>query len=110
MSVRPTVRDGCLRTWCESRRSSEQLHGTLAYTGMDVLPPLAIPSADFLDEDGVRRVRDDLAGRLEGIFTDASVPYRPQFAGDYTEEWYLKEHVLPGETGLSIHVEDSEAR
>lgn len=77
---------------------------------MDVLPPLAIPSADFLDEDGVRRVRDDLEGRLEGIFTDASVPYRPQFAGDYTEEWYLKENVLPGETGLSIHVEDSEAR
>lgn len=80
------------------------LHGTLAYTGFDVLEPLAIPSADRLTDAGFRDVRNELESRLSQIFTSAPIPYRPQFAGDYTEEWALADHVLPGRTGLSIHI------
>lgn len=80
------------------------LHGTLAYTGMSVLPPHAVPSADFVDDAGYREVRRDLVDRLDGLFADPPIPYRPQFAGDYSEEWELRDHVRPGETGLSVHL------
>lgn len=77
------------------------LHGTLAYTGMSVLPPWALPSADHLDDtdDPVR----GLLKRLDALFTDPPIEYRHQFAGDYTDEWELHDHVRPGETGLDVH-------
>ncbi|ANI93392.1 NAD(P)H-dependent oxidoreductase [Dietzia timorensis] len=85
------------------------LHGTLAYTGFDVLDPLAIPSADRLTDDGFREVRDEVESRLWQIFTSTPIPYRPQFAGEYTEQWALADHVLPGQTGLSIHIDHKKA-
>lgn len=77
------------------------LHGTFAYTGMSVLSPWALPSADRIaDYDAVF---DSLRIRLPGLFTDDVIPYRPQFTGDYTEEWELAPHVRSGEHGLRIH-------
>lgn len=84
------------------------LHGTLAYTGMSVLEPWALPSADRVSD--FASVRDDLRGRLEGLFTEAPIPYRPQFTGDYTSDWELAPHVLPGEHGLRVHVEGRTVR
>ncbi|APX31578.1 NADPH:quinone reductase [Brachybacterium sp. P6-10-X1] len=78
------------------------LHGTLAYTGFDVLPPWALPSADRLDD--LRSARDDLTERLDRLFTQPPLPYRPQFTGQYTQEWELAEHIAPGRTGLDIHL------
>ncbi|MEJ8281131.1 NAD(P)H-dependent oxidoreductase [Pseudonocardia spirodelae] len=83
------------------------LHGTFAYTGMDVLPPWALPGADHLTDVGA--VRDDLLGRLDGLFHDDPIPYRPQFTGDYTDGWELAPHVRPGETGLDLHIADRAA-
>lgn len=80
------------------------LHGTLAYTGMSVLPPLAMPSANFVDEESYADLREQLASRLRSLNDTEPIPYRPQFQGDYTDEWELAPHVRPGETGLSIHV------
>lgn len=79
------------------------LHGTLAYTGFDVLEPFAVPSADKID--GKQRLATEaaLAARLDSLFTDDPIPYRPQFTGDYTDEWELESTILPGQTGLSIH-------
>lgn len=82
------------------------LHGTLAYTGMQVLEPLAVPSADFLDSHGYSQVRAQLRTRLDAFFTDEPIAYRPQFTGHYTPEWELNDHIRPGETGLSVHVLD----
>lgn len=79
------------------------LHGTLAYTGFDVLPPWALPSADRLED--VDPAAEDLGTRLDRLFEEAPLPYRPQFTGDYTEQWELAPHVSPGETGLSIHLD-----
>lgn len=80
------------------------LHGTFAYTGMSVLPPWALPSADRITD--YERARDDLRRRLDGLFTDEPIPYRPQFTGDYTPEWELAPHVRPGEHGVRLHIED----
>ncbi|MCH1884113.1 NAD(P)H-dependent oxidoreductase [Agrococcus sp. ARC_14] len=78
------------------------LHGTLAYTGMSVLEPWALPSADFTDteDDPFLGLRD----RLDGLFSDDPIPYRPQFTGDYSSEWALLPHIRPGETSLDVHV------
>lgn len=78
------------------------LHGTFAYTGMSVLPPWALPSADRITDYG--QVRDDLCRRLDRLFTDEPIGYRPQFTGDYTEEWELAPHVRPGEHGVRVHI------
>ncbi|MFC7405476.1 NAD(P)H-dependent oxidoreductase [Georgenia alba] len=79
------------------------LHGTFAYTGMDVLRPWALPSADFTED--YPAVRDSLLARLDGLFDERPIPYRPQFTGQYTPGWELEPHLAPGETGLSVHVE-----
>ena len=81
------------------------LHGTLAYTGMSVLHPWALPSADRLENGALDDVAEGLARRLDGLFTDAPIPYRPQFTGEYTDQWELAGHVLPGQSGLSIHTD-----
>ncbi|WP_323127143.1 NAD(P)H-dependent oxidoreductase [Brevibacterium atlanticum] len=77
------------------------LHGTFAYTGMSVLEPLAVPSADRIDDFDA--VRDQLIERLDALFTEPAIAYRPQFTGDYTPEWELAPHVCPGEHGVRIH-------
>lgn len=78
------------------------LHGTFAYTGMSVLPPWALPSADHITDYG--KARDDLLQRLDRLFTDEPIAYRPQFTGEYTEEWELAPHVCPGERGVRVHI------
>lgn len=80
------------------------LHGTFAYAGMSVLRPWALPSADRLTD--YDQARDDLVRRLDGLFTDPPIPYRPQFTGEYTPEWELADHIRPGEHGVRVHVED----
>lgn len=80
------------------------LHGTLAYTGMSVLAPWALPSADFTTEADYPPIRDNLRQRLEGLFEEEPIPYRPQFTGDYTQEWELSPHIRPGDSGLSVHI------
>lgn len=61
-----------------------------------------------LREAGIRHQR--AAGHrvvesdLYALGWDPVVSYRPQFQGDYTEEWELVPEVRPGETGLSVHV------
>ncbi len=78
------------------------LHGTFAYTGMDVLPPWALPSADHVED--LTAVRTDLFRRLDGLFDDDPIRYRPQFTGEYTGGWELAPHIRPGETGLDVHI------
>lgn len=80
------------------------LHGTLAYTGFDVLPPLAIPWADRITDVTYAAARQQVEDRLAGLFTEDPIPYRPQFQGDYTDDCTLVDSVRPGETGLDVHV------
>jgi len=80
------------------------LHGTFAYTGMDALAPWALPSADFTDGARYEEARASLVARLATLFEEEPIPYREQFSGDYTDQWELRPHVAPGETGLSVHL------
>ncbi|WP_211236621.1 NAD(P)H-dependent oxidoreductase [Arthrobacter castelli] len=79
------------------------LHGTFAYTGMSALEPFAVPSADFTDAESYGDHQQQLLRRLDGLFAEPAIPYRPQFQGDYTDQWELEPSVCPGESGLSIH-------
>ncbi|GAA1174172.1 NAD(P)H-dependent oxidoreductase [Nesterenkonia xinjiangensis] len=80
------------------------LHGTFAYTGMEPLVPWALPSADFTDADSHARARCSLRDRLVRLFDEEPLRYREQFTGDYTDQWELQPEVLPGQTGLSVHL------
>lgn len=51
----------------------------------------------------LRRAREELFGRFDGLSVDAAIPYRPQFTGDYTAEGELEPQIRPGEHGLRIH-------
>lgn len=84
------------------------LHGTFAYTGMDVIDPVAFPSADFTDSQSYYLAEKRLGRRLSHLFDAEPIPYRPQFQGDYTAEWDLEPDVRPNETGLSVHVMTTE--
>ena len=77
------------------------LHGTFAYTGMSVLEPFAVPSADRIDD--IAPIRTRLVDRLGELFTAPTIPFRPQFTGDYTPEWELAPHLHPNEHGVRIH-------
>lgn len=48
------------------------LHGTFAYTGMSVLDPFAVPSADRIDDFAA--VRDRLVDRLDRLFSEPTIP------------------------------------
>ena len=79
------------------------LHGTLAYTGFDPLAPFVVPSADFLagaDSAGIEAQLDD---RLSRLFTDEPLRARPQFTGDYTDDWVLRSDVAPDAHSFAAH-------
>lgn len=78
------------------------LHGTFAYTGMSALPPWALPSADFIEDYNEAWI--PLREKLDRLFSETPIEYRPQFTGEYTDAWELVPEIAPGETGLSIHI------
>ncbi|MFF1831440.1 NAD(P)H-dependent oxidoreductase [Paenarthrobacter sp. NPDC058040] len=78
------------------------LHGTLWYTGMSVLPPVCIHNADRIDEEGFLAAADTVRAAVLDLPTTEPIPYRYQNFGDY-EHGSLREDLLPGQTGLSIH-------
>lgn len=81
-------------------------HGILYYPGMDVLPPFVLYRAAALTPDGFGDVTNDYGKRLDGLFTDAPIPFRPQNGGDYDEQFRLKPGLSKGKSGFSIHRSD----
>lgn len=79
------------------------LHGTAFYTGMRVLRPHLVASADLLDRatfpDEEKRLRD----RLDRMNSETAIAYRPLRGGDYDGEHVLLDHVRPGEYGPDVH-------
>jgi len=81
------------------------LHGTLWYTGMSVLPPVCIYDADEIDPSGYRAAATTVREALAGLATTEPLPYRYQNYGDYSRG-ILRPDLLPGRTGLAIHLID----
>ncbi|WP_142054754.1 NAD(P)H-dependent oxidoreductase [Pseudonocardia kunmingensis] len=80
------------------------LHGTLFYTGMDVLPPFVVSGADRMSDDGCAAASERLTERLRTLATAAPIPFRPQDGGDYDDDLVLRPEVVPGGSGLGVHV------
>ncbi|WP_021599216.1 NAD(P)H-dependent oxidoreductase [Actinomadura welshii] len=79
------------------------LHGTLFYTGMDVLPPLVITGADRATPADHAAHTVALDERLRALPTAPPIPYRTEHGGDYDDDLVLRPHLAPGRTGLRIH-------
>lgn len=78
------------------------LHGTLFYTGLEVLPPVCIHEADEMTAERFEAAVQTVSSALARIETAEPIPYRYQYRGDYARG-LLRDDILPGETGLSIH-------
>lgn len=79
-------------------------HGTLFFPGMDVLPTHAIYGTARMTAETVAAAKAAWRERLEHLFEDAPIPFRPQNAGDYLDTHVLASHVALGQSGLLAHV------
>lgn len=79
-------------------------HGALFFPGMHVLPTHAVYGTGKLEKVDVEREIANWRLRLENLFADPSIPFRRQNSDDY-ERNILAEHIAPGETGITIHID-----
>ncbi|WP_422506480.1 NAD(P)H-dependent oxidoreductase [Stenotrophomonas sp. GZD-301] len=80
-------------------------HGILFYPGFDVLPPHVIYRTSRVDASTYPAVLDALGRRLDGLATDAVLPYRRQNGGDYAiPALELRAGLADGETGMGVHL------
>ncbi len=84
-------------------------HGTLFFPGMDVLPTHAIYGTGRLTAEAVAVAKAAWRLRLEHLFEDAPIPFRPQNGGDYPDGHVLASHAAAGESGLPAHVAEIQA-
>jgi NAD(P)H dehydrogenase (quinone) len=81
--------------------------GALFYPGMEVLPTHAVyGAAHFSTAQEVEAAKAAWRTRVEGLFVDAPIPFRPQNGGDYMDRITLKDDVAPGKSGLLAHIAD----
>lgn len=85
------------------------LHGTLWYTGMAALPPLAIHGADRVGPKEFERAAEKLRERLAALESTPPIPYRCQNGGDYDDDLVLRAGLAGGDSGLGVHVADDTA-
>lgn len=79
-------------------------HGVLFYPGFTVLPPFPIYKTGSMDAARFEDVRTAYAARLDTLFSDPPLPFRPQNGGDYDiPALTLKPHLAPGRDDLGIH-------
>jgi len=82
-------------------------HGTLFFTGMNVLPTYAVYGTGSLTAEGVAAAEAAWRSRLERLFEDTPIPFRSQSSGDYPDRHVLGGHVAIGQSGLTAHVADT---
>ncbi|KDP85219.1 NAD(P)H dehydrogenase [Cupriavidus sp. SK-3] len=82
-------------------------HGTLFFPGMQVLPTFAVYGTVRIDENRMPEVAAAWRGRVERLFADAPIAFRPQNGGDYPDRHVLADHVAPTQTGLRAHIADA---
>lgn len=79
-------------------------HGTLFFTGIDVLPIFVVYDTTKIDEERVEAAKRALESRLVHLFIDDPIPFRRQNEGDYPDKHILAPHIAPGITGIPAHV------
>ncbi|TAK75754.1 MAG: flavodoxin family protein [Aquabacterium sp.] len=79
-------------------------HGILHYPGFDVLPPVVIHRTSKVDEARYAEETAALARRLDGLATDAPIPFRRQNGGDYSIPGLeLRPEIEVGRSGFAVH-------
>jgi NAD(P)H dehydrogenase (quinone) len=79
-------------------------HGALFYPGMDVLPIHTVyGAAHITTAEQVEALKAAWRHRLEGLFTDAPIPFRAQNGGDFPDRHTMADNVAQGMTGLAAH-------
>ena len=81
-------------------------HGTLFFPGMQVLPTFAVYGTGGIDAKGIAEATATWRTRVERLFEDEPIAFRPQNGGDYPDRHVLANHVAPNQTGLMAHVAD----
>ncbi len=77
-------------------------YGVLWYTGVAPLPAHVIYEANRVDAETYLKIERSLAARLDGLFTDAPIPYRTQSGGDYDNDLVLKPGLEGDNRGFAI--------
>lgn len=78
-------------------------HGTLFYTGMEVLPSFEVHGANRMTDEQFAAARDAFTVRLQNLFADAPVAFRHQNGGDYDDDLQLSPALGPGAHGFELH-------
>ncbi|GAA3539911.1 NAD(P)H-dependent oxidoreductase [Amycolatopsis ultiminotia] len=78
-------------------------HGTFFYTGMSVLPPVAVLSANRMTQEQYDVAAEQLRKRLHSLETTEPLPFRTQNGGDYDRNLVLRADLAPGESGFGVH-------
>jgi NAD(P)H dehydrogenase (quinone) len=81
-------------------------HGTLFFSGMEVLPTFAVYGAGGIKDAEVGLAKDAWEKRLNGLFTDPPIPFRLQNNGDYPDRHQLAADVAPELSGILAHLKD----
>lgn len=84
-------------------------HGNLFYTGMTVLPTHAVYGTGRISAAEVNAAKAAWQQRLEQLFDEAPIPFRPQNGGDYPDGHQLGSHVAAGQSGLQAHIAEPHA-
>ncbi|PZP61036.1 NAD(P)H-dependent oxidoreductase [Pseudoxanthomonas sp. X-1] len=80
-------------------------HGTLFFPGMQVLPSFAVYDTGRLDAARLAEASAAWRTRVERLFEDAPLPFRTQNGGDYPDRHVLADHIAPGRSGLTVHLD-----
>lgn len=80
-------------------------HGILFYTGMFVVPPVLVASADRMTETDYAAAESELLQRVKGMHTEEPIRYRTQNGGDYDRRFVLRDGIDAEQAGVRIHTE-----
>jgi NAD(P)H dehydrogenase (quinone) len=81
-------------------------HGTLFFSGMEVLPTFAVYDSVRMTDARAELAKEAWKERINGLFTDAPIPFRFQNNGDYPDRHQLAKDVAPGLSGILAHLKD----
>lgn len=82
-------------------------HGVLHYPGFEVLPSFVLYRVHRMDEERAVGIERDLGARLDGLWTQAPIPFRRQNFGDYDIPALTLKPGLeaPGARGFELHLQ-----